>query len=34
VGVSTPTNEAIVGIAKRVETGELKSNPANLNLLT
>jgi 2-dehydropantoate 2-reductase len=34
VGVSTPTNEAIVGIAKRVEAGELQSNPANLKLLT
>ncbi len=33
VGVPTPTNEAIVGIAKRVETGELKSSPANLKLL-
>lgn len=34
VGVPTPTNEAIVGIAKRVEAGELQSNPANLKLLT
>ncbi len=33
VGVPTPMNEAIVGIAKRVETGELKSNAANMQLL-
>jgi 2-dehydropantoate 2-reductase len=33
VGVPTPVNAAIVGIAKRVEAGELKPSPENLRLL-
>jgi 2-dehydropantoate 2-reductase len=33
-GVPTPVNEAVVAITKRVETGELAQDPANLQLLT
>jgi 2-dehydropantoate 2-reductase len=33
VGVPTPMNEAIVGLTKRLEAGELKQGPANLQLL-
>ncbi len=32
-GVPTPMNETIVGITKRLETGELKPDPGNLTLL-
>jgi 2-dehydropantoate 2-reductase len=34
VGVSTPMNEAVVQVVKRVESGALKPDPANLRLLT
>ena len=34
VGVSTPMNEAIVEITKRIEAGALPQSPANLQLLT
>jgi 2-dehydropantoate 2-reductase len=34
VGVPTPMNEAIVEVTKRMEAGELKPAPANLQLLT
>ena len=34
VGVSTPMNEAIVAITKRVEAGDLAQDPANLRLLS
>jgi ketopantoate reductase len=34
VGVPTPVNEAIVEVTKRVEAGELRQDPANLDLLT
>jgi 2-dehydropantoate 2-reductase len=34
VGVSTPMNEAIVAITKRLEAGELTQGQANLKLLT
>jgi 2-dehydropantoate 2-reductase len=33
VGIPTPTNEAIVALAKRLEAGDLKPSPANLQLL-
>jgi 2-dehydropantoate 2-reductase len=33
VGVSTPMNEAIVALTKRIEAGELTPSPANLQLL-
>jgi 2-dehydropantoate 2-reductase len=33
VGVPTPMNDAIVEVAKRVESGELAQGPANLTLL-
>jgi hypothetical protein len=31
--VPTPMNEAIVALTKRLEAGELKPSPANLQLL-
>jgi 2-dehydropantoate 2-reductase len=34
VGMPTPMNEAIVEVTQRVEAGELKQDPANLDLLT
>lgn len=34
VGVPTPVNEAIVKVTRRVEVGELRQDPANLDLLT
>jgi 2-dehydropantoate 2-reductase len=33
IGVPTPMNEAIVALTKRLEAGELKPSPANLQLL-
>jgi 2-dehydropantoate 2-reductase len=33
VGVATPFNEAIVSLTKRLESGELRQDPANLKLL-
>ena len=34
VGVPTPMNEAIVGLTRRMEAGELRQGPANLQVLT
>jgi 2-dehydropantoate 2-reductase len=34
LGVPTPMNEAVVQVVKQVESGKLKQDPANLNLLT
>ncbi len=34
MGVPTPMNQAIVEVTKRMEAGELKPDPANLQLLT